>query len=67
MMRNKRSEQARQELFEYAAQVLGNHYRNKAMSDNDRLEANLKRETEAFKASRRGSKPRLSMSKWAVA
>ena len=68
MMKNKRSEQARQELFEFGAQVLGNHYRNKGKgrSEHDRLEANLKRETEAYKALRCASKKRLNMSKWAV-
>lgn len=67
MMRNKRSAQARHELLMFAAEVLGNHYKKQAMSDNDRLEANLKREVSAFKSSQHKSNSRLGMSNRTVA
>ena len=51
----------------FAAEVLGNHYRKQAMSDNDRLEANLKREVSAFKSSQHKSNSRLGMSNRTVA
>jgi len=55
-MNNHRSKKSGQELFDFAAQVLGNHYRQKALSDTDRLEDRLRLEVEAFKASRRNSR-----------
>lgn len=60
-------EQSRQELLEYAAQILGEHYRNRSLSDQDCLEANLKRDVESFRASRIASKNSSSMSKWTAA
>ena len=51
----------------FAAEVLGNHYKKQAMSDNDRLEENLKREVSAFKSSQHKSNSRLSMSNRTVA
>lgn len=56
---NKRAQQrpqnarvSRQDLFEYGAQILGQHYKEKAKSDFQRIEDTLSRELKEFYNSR---------------